>query len=252
MKLLKGVGGTLLLGVIWYFLVETGRISPLLLPSPQELFKQMIEDFLSGSLPMGLLHSLLMIFLALIPSVILGFFMALFSFHSRKMDRFFQTLSALAHPLPGIALLPLLIIWTGLGPQIILLIVAHSVIWPFYINLRNGFRDIPPLWIDVARNRELSEWDLLFKLMIPASSTQILSGLKISWARSWRAVIAAEMLYGTIGGSGGLGWFIYQKRIFMDSPGLFGGLLLLMITGVVVDKLVFQRWEMQLKGRGET
>jgi NitT/TauT family transport system permease protein len=190
-----------------------------------------------------------LIFIALIPAVICAFLMGAGSFYSRTLENIFELLSSLAHPLPGMALLPLFILWTGLGNHIIVLIVFHSVLWPLYVNLRSGFNQVSPLWLDLGRNNGFSRTDVFIHILLPGAYPSLLAGLKIGWARSWRAVIAAEMIFGSIGSGGGLGWFIFNKRVFMDTPGMYGGIIILMIIGLVVDDLLFSPLEKRLKVR---
>ena len=243
--------GLLLLGVIlvWEGLFRLELFSPLVFPSPWDVAVRMAEDLLSGKLLRGGAFSLLIILAAFIPSLTVGFLMAFLSIRSSFVEGLTEKLSAIAHPLPGIALLPLLIIWTGLGVHILILIVAHSVLWPFYVNVRSGFRSIPQLWIDVGRNNGFSRRREFLSILLPGSFPSIVSGLKIGWARAWRGVISAEMIFGTIGNAGGLGWFIYNKRIFMDTPGMIGGLIFLMALGLAVENLVFGRLEDAIRRR---
>ncbi|MGL1891556.1 MAG: ABC transporter permease subunit [Spirochaetaceae bacterium] len=215
----------------------------LVFPSLTEIVYVLYSDIVSGVLIKAVLFSLLVIICAFIPSMFLGFVMAFLSYRFKSVDKVTEKLSSIAHPLPGIALLPLLIIWTGLGIHVIVLIVIHSVLWPFYVNIRSGFNQVPQLWIDLGRNNRINKRDEFLHILLPAAFPSILSGLKIAWARAWRAVISAEMIYGTIGGAGGLGWFIYNKRIFMDTPGLYGGIFLLMIIGLLVEKVFFSKLE---------
>ena len=79
--------------------------------------------------------------------------------------------------------------------------------------------------------------------MLPASIPQIISGLKIAWARAWRALISAEMLFGITSGKGGLGWYIYDRRIFMDTPGMYAGLMVLVLIGLIFESLIFNGLE---------
>ena len=233
----------ILLIILWQVLYSLNIFPLLVLPSISQVIKQLSIDFQSGELIKALLLSILIIIVAVIPSFLVGFLMAFFSFRFSKIDSFMETLAALAHPLPGIALLPLLILWTGLGIHIIILIIVHSVLWPFYINIRSGFKEIPQLWIDLGRNNEFSKKDEFLYILLPAAFPSILAGAKIAWARAWRAVINAEMIFGTIGNAGGLGWFIYNKRIFMDTPGMYGGIVILMIIGLIVDDFIFKKLE---------
>lgn len=233
----------------WEGLFRLEIFSPLIFPSPAMVAGQMGRDLLSGELLGGAAFSLLIILAALIPSVAAGFLMALLALRSAAVERVTRGLSALAHPLPGIALLPLLILWTGLGAHILILIVAHSVLWPFFINVRSGFRSIPPLWREVGRNNGFSRGQEFWRILLPGAFPSVFSGLKIGWARAWRAVISAEMIFGTIGRAGGLGWFIFNKRIFMDTPGMIGGLLFLMALGLAVENLLFGRMERLIQRR---
>ncbi len=239
----------MLLLALWQILSLSGQINPLILPAPTALFAGFLSGLITGELMAGLANSLLLISLAMVPSLIIAFLMALGAYRSPFINRICERGAALFHPLPGIALLPLFILWTGLGKQIIVLTVIHSVLWPFYVNTRAGFREVSLLWLDLGRNRELSEAGIFFHILIPGAYPYILSGLKVAWARAWRAVIAAEMVYGAIGGRGGMGWYIYQKRLFMDTTGMYGGILMLMITGLVVDRLLFVPLERGMQKR---
>lgn len=218
-------------------------VPPLVFPSLTDILIGLYKDIVSGELIKGILFSFLVIICAFIPSMIIGFLMAFLSYRFSSVEVVTERLSAIAHPLPGIALLPLLIIWTGLGIHIIVLIVIHSVLWPFYINVRSGFKQVPGIWIDLGRNNRLNKRNEFFHILLPAAFPSLLAGLKIAWARAWRAVISAEMIYGTIGGAGGLGWFIYNKRIFMDTAGLYGGIIMLMIIGLLVETVLFRNLE---------
>lgn len=228
---------------LWGLIAQLNIFPPLILPAPLDVLKSLGADFLTGELPKGIAFSFLVIIGASVPSLVLAFLLAWFSHLSPSFDRMAGGISALVHPLPGIALLPILILWTGLGIHIIALIVIHSVLWPYYINIRSGFKQVPALWLDLADNNRISGTDRFFHILLPASFPQVFAGLKIGWARAWRAVISAEMIFGTIGNSGGLGWFIYNKRLFMDTPGMFGGVILLMIIGLTVEHFIFDRIE---------
>lgn len=237
---------------LWTLAGKLALVHPLVLPTPVQVLNQVIEDCQSGALPFSLLYSFALIGMAFVPAVLLAFILALGSYYFKKVDALCEAFSALAHPLPGVAIFPLLLIWTGLGTHIIVLIVFHSVLWPLYINLRSGFKEVSPLWLNLGRNNELTKPQIFFHILIPGAYPSLLTGLKIGWARAWRAVIAGEMIFGTMGNGGGLGWYIFNKRIFMDTPGMYGGIILLMVIGLVMDRYIFQRLEKgQLQRRGQ-
>jgi NitT/TauT family transport system permease protein len=79
--------------------------------------------------------------------------------------------------------------------------------------------------------------------LVPAAFPSILSGLKVGWAFAWRTLIAAELVFGTTSGSGGLGWFIYENKNVLDIPAVFAGLFTVIVIGLVVEGLIFRTLE---------
>ena len=154
-----------------------------------------------------------------------------------------ETLVSIAHPLPGIALLPLIILWFGAGEISIIFIIVHSVVWPLVLNLLAGFKAIPKIYKQVGNNYGLNSLKIIRYIMLPASLPYFLTGMRISWARAWRALISAEMIFGAAGGKGGLGWFIFKNRVFMDTTGIFAGLIIIVVIGMLVEDLIFEKLE---------
>jgi len=235
--------------ILWEAVYRSGLLHPLVFPSLGDIIITAGKDFKSGELPLNILSSLLLIFLSFIPSILLALLITMISRRSPHFKGLFRTIANLAHPLPGIALLPVLILWTGLGQHIIVLIVIHSVLWPLLVNLESGMDETPVIWLNLGRNNNLNSREMFFQILLPGAYPYLLAGLKIGWARAWRAVISAEMIFGTISGGGGLGWYIFNKRIFMDSPGMFAGIFILMILGILVDQFVFSPLEYRIDCR---
>lgn len=164
-----------------------------------------------------------------------------------------QTLAAIFNPLPSIALLPLAMLWFGLGEPSILLVLAHSVIWPFALAALSGFEQIPETQRLVGRNYGLRGLAYIFTILVPASLPCILSGLRLAWAFAWRTLIAAELVFGVSSGRGGLGWFIYRNRNDLLTDRVFAGLAAVILIGLFVEFAFFQfverrtveRWGMQ-------
>jgi NitT/TauT family transport system permease protein len=84
----------------------------------------------------------------------------------------------------------------------------------------------------------------VLQILVPAALPSILSGLKIGWAFAWRTLIAAELVFGTTSGSGGLGWFIYENKNVLDIPAVFAGLVTVIVFGLVVEGLIFRTLEL--------
>jgi NitT/TauT family transport system permease protein len=233
----------LLLSAAWEIGVRVSGVSPLLLPPLSIVLSALAEGIISGELTDRVLFSLLII----AEGLGIGFFVSLLLAGAARVNQrlsdFVESLAALFHPLPGIAVLPLVILWSGTGTLAVVLIIVHSVLWPLTTNLSAGFTSVPAHLSDVARNYRLSPGQLLFHLYLPAALPFLIAGIRIAWARAWRALIAAEMVFGAVGARGGLGWFIFQRRVFMDTTGLFAGIITVMLIGILVEELVFERLE---------
>lgn len=172
-----------------------------------------------------------------------------------------STLTAMLNPLPAIALLPLALLWFGLGSGAIIFTLLHSVIWPVALNAHVGFMSVSETQRMVGRNYGLSGLSYVVKLLIPAAFPSILLGLKIGWSYAWRTLIAAELVFGgqisdTSGtASGGLGWFIFANQMDLQIAHVFAGLFAVILVGVIVENLIFnsienrtvRRWGMQAR-----
>jgi NitT/TauT family transport system permease protein len=154
-----------------------------------------------------------------------------------------ETLTAMMNPLPAIALLPLALIWFGLGSGSLIFVLIHSVLWPVSLNMYAGFRSASQTLKMVGRNYGLGGLRLATGVLIPAAFPSILAGLKIGWAFAWRTLIAAELVFGVSSGTGGLGWYIYENKNQLNIPEVFAGLLTIILIGLLVENVVFRTIE---------
>ncbi len=133
-----------------------------------------------------------------------------------------ETLTAMFNPLPAIALLPLALIWFGLGSPSIIFVLVHAVHVAdraqHALRVPGAYR-APCAWSGATTACRACRF--VGQILIPAAFPSILAGLKIGWAFAWRTLIAAELVFGTTSGSGGLGWFIYENKNLLDIPAVF-------------------------------
>ncbi len=163
------------------------------------------------------------------------------------------TLTAMFNPLPAIALLPLALLWFGLGNGSLVFVLVHAVLWPLALNTYAGFQGVPETLRMAARNYGLHGLRYVVAILVPAALPAILSGLKIAWAFAWRTLIAAELVFGATSGQGGLGWYIFQNRNELYTDRVFAGLAMVILLGLLVEgagfrvleRLTVRRWGMQ-------
>jgi NitT/TauT family transport system permease protein len=154
-----------------------------------------------------------------------------------------STLTAMFNPLPAIALLPLALLWFGLGQGSLIFVLVHAVLWPLALNTYAGFQGVPDSLRMTGRNYGLEGLAYVGQILVPAALPAILSGLKIGWAFAWRTLIAAELVFGASSGRGGLGWYIFQNRNELYTDRVFAGLLLVIAIGLLVETVVFATLE---------
>lgn len=162
---------------------------------------------------------------------------------SRVGTDLLETLTSMFNPLPAIALLPIALIWFGLGNGSLIFVLVHSVVWAVTLNTHSGFLAVSNTLRMVGKNYGLGGLGYVTKILIPAAFPSILTGLKIGWAFAWRTLIASELVFGVSSGSGGLGWYIYENKNMLEIPSVFAGLLTVILIGLAVENLIFRNLE---------
>ncbi|SEM18653.1 NitT/TauT family transport system permease protein [Pseudoxanthomonas sp. GM95] len=225
----------------------------LLLPSFLQTARAFYEGFVSGELPRRVAASLIVLAQGYALGVAGAFVLTALAASTRIGRDVLGTLVAMFNPLPAIALLPLALLWFGLGNGSLVFVLVHSVLWPLALNIFAGFQSVPETLRMSGRNIGLRGPRYVFQLLVPAALPAILSGLKISWAFAWRTLIAAELVFGATSRQGGLGWYIFQNRNELYTDRVFAGLALVILLGLLVEAVVFsgieritvRRWGMQ-------
>lgn len=231
--------------LVWELLARTGWFPPLLFPSLSSVLDSLFREIQSGEIMGRLWFSLYLIAVGLGLAIIASALGAALALVSPLLSHWIQAIIAILHPLPGIAVLPIIILWLGTGPRSIMAVIWFSSVWPLITNLHTGLRSVSPTQIEVGRNLGLKGVGLIRKVLLPGAFPHILTGLRVAWARAWQASVAAEMVFGASGGEGGLGWFIYKKRFFMEIPSVFGGLIIIVVVGLIVERLLFEGIEIR-------
>lgn len=227
--------------------------NPLTFPTLSETIKTLIERIGDGVLLTRAWTSIKVLLLGYFVGLVLAGLLTMLAITTRIGTDFLETMTAMFNPLPAIALLPLALIWFGLGTASLVFTLVHSVLWAVALNTHAGFLSVSHTLRMVGRNYELTGFAYVRRILVPAAFPSILTGLKIGWAFAWRTLIAAELVFGVASGQGGLGWFIFENRNLLDIPAVFAGLLTVIVIGLVVENFVFRtiekktvrRWGMQ-------
>ncbi|MGJ4901819.1 ABC transporter permease [Bradyrhizobium sp. HKCCYLS2058] len=217
--------------------------NPLLFPTFSDTIAALWEKVRDGTIPMRVWTSLKVLFMGYAAGIVLAAILTVLAISTRIGTDFLETITAMFNPLPAIALLPLALIWFGLGSGSLVFVLIHSVLWPVALNTHSGFKSVSNTLRMVGRNYGLTGFSYVIRILIPAAFGAILTGLKIGWAFAWRTLIAAELVFGVSSGQGGLGWFIFENRNLLEIPAVFAGLLTVILIGLVVENLIFRTIE---------
>jgi NitT/TauT family transport system permease protein len=221
----------------------------LLFPTFGATVEAFTKSILNGVLPARAWSSIKVLLMGYACGVVLAALLTALAIMSRIGTDFLETMTSMFNPLPAIALLPLALIWFGLGNGSLIFVLVHSVTWAIALNTHSGFLSVSNTLKMVGRNYGLTGPRYIWKILIPAAFPSILTGLKIGWAFAWRTLIAAELVFGVSSGQGGLGWFIFENKNTLDIPNVFAGLLTVIIIGLVIENVIFRTIENQTIGR---
>jgi NitT/TauT family transport system permease protein len=227
--------------------------NPLLFPTFSATVAALVAALVSGALPNAAYYTISLLLKGYFAGLLLAALLTAFATMTRVGADLLETLTAMFNPLPSIALLPLALIWFGLGEGSVIFVLIHAVLWAVALNTFAGFRALSPTLKMVGQNYGLSAPAYIARILIPGAFPSILAGMKMGWAFAWRTLIAAELVFGVSSGTGGLGWFIFERRNQLLIPDVFAGLLTVIVFGLIVEYVIFQsverrtvrRWGMQ-------
>jgi NitT/TauT family transport system permease protein len=215
----------------------------LLFPSLTDTIVALWEALLNGTLLVRIATSLEVLVLGYTIALLFAMAFTIMAVSSSFGADVLTTLTSMFNPLPALAILPLALLWLGIGIPGLILVMVQSVVWTVAINTFAGFQSVPPTLRMAGQNFGFSGLGYIFRILVPAAFPSILIGLKIGWAHAWRTLIGAELVFGVASRSGGLGWYIYENRAALETANVFAGLLTVIAIGFTVENLLFRTIE---------
>ena len=236
---------------LWHMLVVWKVWSAVLVPDPVDVWKYLksaVEDRTMfealGVTLKRLLFGYLIVVLAAIP---LGLLTA-------RFQAAHDTIGVMAlglQTLPSVCWVPLALLWFGQTEVAMLFVVVMGTVWSVVISTDNGVRAVPPIYARAALTMGSKGLHMWFKVILPASLPFIVSGVKQGWAFAWRSLMAAE-IYVTILTGFGLGHLLHYGRELNAMDQVLGVMLIIVLIGLLADKILFAPWERFLHRRWGT
>lgn len=224
---------TLLLITFWELVSYFNWLNALYLPAPSAIAREFLAMLFSGELIKQTTVSLLRIIPGFTIGAVCGILLGLLFGMSKLADTIGTPLIHALYPIPKIALLPLIILWLGIGELSKITIIALGVFFPVIINTYAGVGTIPVIYIKVAASYRIKGGKLLRKVLWPASLPSIFAGLKIASGSSLLLLVAAEM----IAAESGLGSLILHYGDLLMTTKLLAGILALSLLGLLFNAL---------------
>lgn len=220
----------------WQLIASSGLVSAYLLPAPWVVWCAAVELYTSGILAESIMVSLGRVFQGFGISGVLALALATLVNSSKTVEQMFAVPLALLRMIPPLAMTPLLILWFGIGTTTQLSIIVLASFFPVFINTRDGFRRVQPEHRELSRSLQLSPPRYFLNVVLPGAIPSMISGARVGFGYSWRALIGAEL----IAASAGLGYLIIDSQEMMRTADVIVGILTIGLIGWMLDTL-FER-----------
>lgn len=250
-KLWPCLGSGLVLPVlfllIWWAGSHLGLWNPFLLPGPQAVARAAIRLVASGELLRHLLASTGRIIFGFSFSCLLAFPLGVLLGLNPVLGRvLYPTLEFVRH-VPPLALLPLLILWFGIGEGSKMVVILLATFFPVFMNTLDGVRRCDPRLIEVGMSLRLSPFAIFRRVILPWAIPSVMTGLRLGLGYSWRALIGAEL----IAAASGLGYLIHDAEALSRSDVIVVGILALGLLGGLSDHIFFRLSRHLMPWKGE-
>lgn len=220
--------------IVWIIMGSTGKLNPVIMPSPSKVGGTVISLIQSGDLWENLWISVVRVLQGYLLASILGIVLGILIGLSNHLDRLTGLLIQLIKPIPPIAWIPLVILWFGIGESGKIFLIFLGGFFTVLINVIDGIRQTDIKLIEVSKSMETPFLKHIFMMVIPSAAPNIFTGLRTGLSSCWMCVVAAELVSSTTG----LGYLIMNARQFGKTDVVIVGMLTIGIIGKIMDSLL--------------
>jgi ABC-type nitrate/sulfonate/bicarbonate transport system permease component len=219
--------------LLWELAAQAGLMNPLIVPPLSRILRVFSELVWSGQIPLQVLTSMkraaagyVMAAIVFIP---LGILMGL----SQSVYRLLEVIVEMLRPVPPPVMIPVAMLFFGLEDEMKIFVIFFSCAWPILLNTLDGARNVDRVLLSTARTFGLSQWKIIWKVILPACSPQIVTGLKVSLPIMLILVVISEM----VGSTDGIGYFILDSQRRFRVAQMYAGMFALAILGYTLNQL---------------
>jgi sulfonate transport system permease protein len=219
--------------IVWDILARAGWISPQVLPAPSKVLNTAIKLATTGTLLNDLRVSLLRAATGFVLGGSIGFTLGILVGFSKVAEAAIDRSIQMIRAIPFLALVPLVIVWLGVGETQKIFLVALGVTFPIYINTTLGIRQVDSKLIELGRVQGLGPFELIRRIVLPGALPSILTGVRYALATAWLALVVAE----TIGAEAGIGFLAMDAREFLRTDVIVLTIAIYALIGVAADAI---------------
>jgi NitT/TauT family transport system permease protein len=236
---------------MWEALVRMKIWSPVLVPSPLSVASYLWGALKDGTLVRATVVTVRRLLIGYALGLLFGLPLGLLTARFKFCEDTLGVMALAFQTLPSVCWVPLALLWFGQTESAMLFVVIMGTLWSVVIATDNGVRTVPPIYARAARTMGSKRLHTWIKVIVPASLPFIVSGMKQGWAFAWRSLMAAE-IYVTILSGFGLGYLLQAGRELQAMDQVIGIMLVIIVIGVLADKILFSPWERFLYRRWGT
>lgn len=220
--------------VVWQLLTQAGLIATRILPAPTEIVSAGIRLIQSGELFRNVSISLWRALVGFLIGGSIGLSLGLLNGVSQLAESLLDSSLQMIRNIPHLAMIPLVILWFGIGDEARIFLVALGVFFPIYINSFHGIRSIDPNLLEMGKVYGLKNRELFWQIILPGALPSVLVGLRYALGLMWLTLIVAE----TIAANSGIGYMAMNAREFMQTDVVVLSILLYALLGKLADVIV--------------
>lgn len=220
---------------IWYALCALNIWSAYVLPGPQQVWSSFVEIVISGEILQNILISLRRVLVGFGIAFVLAFLLGILASLRPMSKPYYNHIVEFLRNVPPMSLIPLLILWFGIGETSKIVIIVLTSFFPIFLNTKSGLISCDKKLLEVGDSLGFTTTQKFFKIMLPDAVPSILVGMRIGLGYSWRAIVGAEM----IAAASGLGYLILDAQQMSRSDKVLVGIFVIGIIGYCCDRVFY-------------
>ncbi|MFC6010184.1 ABC transporter permease [Nocardia lasii] len=248
-RIIYGAVGLAAFLILWWWVVAGGFVSDLYLSTPQDTFAAFVDGLADGTLSSEILPSVQRALLGFVIALVAGIGLGILVGSVRIFQKLAEPILLFFRNLSLLALLPVFVVFLGIGEESKVAIVVWACFWPIFVNAVGAVGGVERILLNAARTLGAGRVYIFTRVVLPAAIPAIFPGIRLAAANAFTALVAAEL----VGGAQGIGIYINNAALRYQTPQMYAGILTLGLIGILVNAVMTAaEWRLTAWQRGLT